>query len=160
MSRLRPNPRPNPCRPRPSSRRRRCWLAPRRAGPRASAPPAPLDPGVAPALLASLSPAPAPAAEVKPEPKPKPVSPSTTTAARGGDWDELRRKLIAQGVTRYTVEVDTQGRTVFSCLIPLAGKQAVSQRFEADGDDEFEAAKTVLRRIKLWRATQPPAQAS
>lgn len=96
--------------------------------------PAPLDPSVAPAALAEPA---APAAE-----------PS------GGDWAEIRGKLTAAGVSRYTIEGEPGGRVVFACLIPLAGKQAVSQRFEAEGDDEFQAARAVLKRVNLWRATQ------
>jgi hypothetical protein len=60
-------------------------------------------------------------------------------------------------VTRYTIEGEPGGRVVFSCLIPLAGRQAVSQRFEAEGEDEFQAAQGALRRIALWRATRQPA---
>jgi hypothetical protein len=58
------------------------------------------------------------------------------------------------GVTRFTIEGEAGGRVVFSCLIPLAGRQAVSQRFEADGDDMAKAAQAALRRITLWRASQ------
>jgi hypothetical protein len=48
---------------------------------------------------------------------------------------------------------------VFSCLIPLAGRQAVAQRFEAEGEDATQAARAALRRIALWRAAQSqPAQ--
>jgi hypothetical protein len=40
-------------------------------------------------------------------------------------------------------------------LIPLAGRQAVAQRFEAEGVDVLQAAQATLRRVALWRATQP-----
>jgi hypothetical protein len=143
-------------------------------------PPAPLDPGVAPALLASLSPEPAPgaadqpppntpasttapAASPAPSPNANPPSDAATTgapASGGGDWAELRRKLKAVGVTRYSIEGETAGRVVFSCLIPLAGKQAVSQQFEGEGEDEFAAARAALRRINLWRATRTTSPAS
>jgi hypothetical protein len=43
---------------------------------------------------------------------------------------------------------------LFSCLIPLAGRQAVTQRFEAEGDNIVEAAHAALRRVGLWRAAQ------
>ena len=54
------------------------------------------------------------------------------------------------------IEGEPGGRVVFSCLIPLAGRQAVTQRFEAEGDDMVGAAQAALRRVALWRATQPP----
>ncbi|WP_165075887.1 hypothetical protein [Paludisphaera rhizosphaerae] len=131
--------------------------------------------GGGPALLGALSsiltPAPAPAEQPKPKTDSPPpldlgVAPSSlpaaesSTAATGGDWAEIRRKLAAAGVSKYQVEGDPSGRVVFSCLIPLAGKQAVSQRFEAEGDDEVQAAQSVLKRINLWRASQPVAPGS
>jgi hypothetical protein len=60
------------------------------------------------------------------------------------------------GVSHYTMDGEPGGRVVFSCLIPLAGRQAVTQRFEAEGDDMVHAAQAALRRIALWQATQPP----
>jgi hypothetical protein len=59
------------------------------------------------------------------------------------------------GVSRFTIEGQPGGRVVFSCLIPLAGRQAVTQRFEADGEDAVQAARAALRRVALWRAAQP-----
>lgn len=109
--------------------------------------PAPLDPSVAPALLASPAPSDsAPASASAPK--------DDASSGASGDWAELRRSLGDQGVTRYSIEGEPGGRVVFVCLIPLAGKQAVSQRFEAEGDDEFQAARAALRRINLWRAAQ------
>jgi hypothetical protein len=61
------------------------------------------------------------------------------------------------GVSRFTIEGDPDGRVVFSCLIPLAGRQAVTQRFEAEGDDVVGAAQAALRRVALWRASQSAA---
>ena len=58
------------------------------------------------------------------------------------------------GVSRFMIEAEPGGRVVFSCLIPMAGRQAVSQRFEAEGDDIVQAAHATLRRIGLWRAAQ------
>ena len=58
------------------------------------------------------------------------------------------------GVSRYTIEAETGGHVVFSCLIPVAGRQAVAQRFEGDGDNIAQAAQVAIRRITLWRATQ------
>jgi hypothetical protein len=63
------------------------------------------------------------------------------------------------GVSRFTIEGQPGGRVVFSCLIPLAGRQAVAQRFEAEGEDALQAARGALRRVALWRAAQPqPSQ--
>jgi hypothetical protein len=59
------------------------------------------------------------------------------------------------GISRYTIEGQPGGRVLFSCLIPLAGRQAVTQRFEAEGDDALQAARAALRRVALWRASQP-----
>lgn len=114
--------------------------------PESEAAPAPLDPSVAPALLASLSPS-SSASDSE-------SAPEAASTGESGDWTELRGKLSAAGVSRYTIEGEPGGRVVFVCLIPLAGKQAVSQRFEAEGDDEFQAARAALRRINLWRAAQ------
>ena len=59
------------------------------------------------------------------------------------------------GVSRYWIESEPGGPARFRCLIPLAGNRAVSQHFEAEGDDEFQAADAALRRVALWRATEP-----
>ncbi len=138
--------------------------------------PAPLDPSVGTALLTSRSPSlteptageqTAPAAitlETAPStsttsmagsPVPKPTGNGARTTERPSDWATLRRKMQSLGVTRYTIEGEPSGRVVFCCLIPLAGRQAVSQRFEGEGDDEFHAAHAAIRRIALWRATRP-----
>jgi len=111
-----------------------------------AAEPAPTDPALAPSSLPPLEAAPGPAPAPAGTP---PVAPSTP----GGEWAEVRRKLDSAGVSRYTIEGEPGGRVVFACLIPLAGKQAVSQRFEAEGEDEFQAAQSVLKRINLWRAS-------
>jgi hypothetical protein len=74
------------------------------------------------------------------------------------DWIILQRKFQALKVSRFTIEGEPGGRILFSCLIPLAGRQAVTQRFEAEGDDVIQAMQATLRRIALWRATQPQPQ--
>src|SRR5271166_2533944 len=150
------------------------------ASPASGPSPAPLDPSVGPALLASRSPSlaqpgvaePTTPAAIPLETAPAASSPSasvspmstppSSTATSGGasssesppDWVALRRKMQSLGVTRYTIEGEPGGRVVFWCLIPLAGRQAVSQRFEGEGDDEFHAAQAAIRRIALWRATR------
>ncbi|MGP0062293.1 MAG: hypothetical protein ACLQGP_01660 [Isosphaeraceae bacterium] len=126
--------------------------------------PATPDRDLAPPLmdsLAALMPAeappppeaPAPSPDASPAP-PTPSEPATTPPTGGDDWSALDRKMQTLGVSRYTIEGQPGGRVVFSCLIPLAGRQAVTQRFEAEGDDGFQAAQAALRRVALWRATQ------
>jgi hypothetical protein len=114
--------------------------------------PAPLD------SLASLIPVPAPAPpDGLAPPVPKPAAPRTAPAPKtpgDDDWAALARKMQALGISRFSVEGQPGGRVVFACLIPLAGRQAVAQRFEAEGDDALQAARSALRRVALWRASQ------
>jgi hypothetical protein len=121
-------------------------------------PAAPIDPEVA---LAALARDPGPInPEAPPSPSTASASPSsaTSTAKRGpDDWGTLRRKMRALGVARYGIEGEPDGRVRFHCVIPLAGRRAVGQQFEAEGGDEIEAAQTALRRVALWRATEHPA---
>ena len=70
-------------------------------------------------------------------------------------WAILERRMESLGVTQYTMVGTPGGHVVFSCLIPLAGRQAVAQCFEGEGDDIMQAVQTALRRIALWRASQP-----
>ena len=143
--------------------------------------PASLDASIGPALLASLSPSPATQPQttnqtgsdaVPLETAPASSSPaslalssgvsstglsSTSTSAVTPDWGNLRHKMQVLGVTRYTIEGEPGGQVMFSCLIPLAGCQAVAQRFEAEGEDELRAAHAALRRVALWRAAQSAA---
>ena len=74
----------------------------------------------------------------------------------GNEWATLVSKMRTLGVIRFTVEGEPGGQVIFACLIPLAGRQAVTQRFEAAGDDVIQAASSALRRAILWRATQLP----
>jgi hypothetical protein len=64
--------------------------------------------------------------------------------------------MTALGVSRYGIEGEPNGRVRFHCVIPLAGRRAVAQQFEAEGDDEMQAAEVALRRVALWRATENP----
>jgi hypothetical protein len=129
----------------------------------------------APVPAPALSPPPwsdmpgsAPAAAVAPRPYPRansenePAIPSGSGSppAPAGDWVELRRKMRELGVARYGIEGEPGGKVRFHCLIPLAGRRAVGQQFEAEGNDEIQAAQAALRRVALWRATEgePPAR--
>jgi len=123
------------------------------------------DPNVSPAILGTLSallPSASPSsASYSPAlaSTSSPVASVLKSVANGADtWAVLERKLQSLGVSRYTMEGEPGGRVIFYCLIPLAGRQAVSQRFEAEGDDIVQAAQAALRRITLWQATQPAVQ--
>ncbi len=114
------------------------------------------DPNVKPALLdalAGLLPANRPSSNNAPSPQQGAVD-RKTPLGDNEEWVIVERKMQSLGVSRYTCEGEPGGRVVFSCLIPLAGRQAVTQRFEAEGDDLIQAARAALRRIALWRTTQ------
>ncbi len=110
---------------------------------------APVDPDVNLAALAQDTGP--PRLETPPDPAPAPG------VRVPDDWAAVRRKMRALGVARYGIEGEPDGRVRFHCVIPLAGRRAVGQQFEAEGDDVIEAAQTALRRVALWRATEHPA---
>lgn len=119
--------------------------------------PSPAQKALADAKLAFASIAVAATAE--PEPRPEASGSNSSSSSSSGpgdptDWPGVRRALQALGVARYGVEGEPGGRVRFHCVIPLAGRRAVSQYFEAEGEDEFQAAKGALRRVNLWRATE------
>ncbi|MGE3821049.1 MAG: hypothetical protein AB7I30_16675 [Isosphaeraceae bacterium] len=87
-------------------------------------------------------------------PAPKPEAPSLSEPGDPTDWPGVRKSLQALGVTRYGIDGEPDGRVRFHCVIPLAGRRAVSQYFEAEGPDEFQAARSALRRVTLWKATE------
>jgi hypothetical protein len=140
----------------------------RPGGPIAVAKPPLDDPGKAPTI--ALSPPP-PRSEATPPdliaPDPAPtdartadpaVAAASRTEAPARDWSDLRRRMRTLGISRYEVDGEPGGRSRFRCLIPLAGRRAVAQQFEGEGDDDFQAAEAALRRVSLWRATEmaPP----
>jgi hypothetical protein len=100
-------------------------------------------------------------------PRPPEAAPASTAPANAGrsvrtnstspgDWDQVRRTMVALGVARYGIEGEPGGRARFYCVIPLAGRHAVGQHFEAEGDDELQAAQVALRRVALWLAAEAP----
>jgi hypothetical protein len=135
--------------------------------------PTPLDPSIGSAIVASFSPFSAAASQTFDEPKSTKGrmtathgSPMNTSSSSGSttsslvsrrdseDWVTLKRRLQALGVTRYTIEGEVGGQVVFTCLVPLVGRQAVSQRFEGEGRDDLTAGQAAIRRIGLWRASR------
>jgi len=129
------------------------------AGVGASDRPGPSDAKVKPALLDALGALLPSTSSSPPEPLSGSALPSSIPAPKSvrnvsDDWIVLQEKLQALNVSRFTIEGEPGGRILFSCLIPLAGRQAVTQRFEAEGDDVIQAMQATLRRIALWRATQ------
>jgi hypothetical protein len=132
------------------------WADAPGSAPAAAVPPKPYDEKAKAAPAPAPEPAPAPATDPpKPADSAEPANAAAPAEERGvSGWAELRRKMSALGVSRYGIEGEPGGRVRFHCLIPLAGQRAVAQQFEADGDDEWQAAETALRRIALWRATE------
>lgn len=96
-----------------------------------------------PAVSATSGPNPASSPEL-------PVSPPSAS------WALLRKKMEGLGVTRYWLEGAPGGPSVFRCFVPLAGSDSVGQQFQAEGDDDLQAAEAALRRIALWRASERP----
>ena len=87
--------------------------------------------------------------------RPAPATPTApSTSPTGQDWSALRKKMKALGVARYTIEGDADGHARFSCVIPVEGLKAVGHHFEAEADDEYQAAESALKRVALWKATQ------
>jgi hypothetical protein len=83
-----------------------------------------------------------------------PEAPAPLIPSNSADWAEIRRTMRGLGVSRYGLDGEPGGRVRFHCVIPLAGRRAVGQHFEAEGDDDLQAAQATLRRIALWRATE------
>lgn len=74
--------------------------------------------------------------------------------AAPADWTAVRETMRELGVSRYGIDGDPSGRVRFHCVIPLAGRRAVGQHFEAEGDDDLQAARAALKRVALWKATE------
>lgn len=114
-------------------------------------PPARRDAGVVPVGIPELAAAP-------PEPleAPAPMAPKPAPTRSAGGWDAVKKSMRDLGVTRYWVEGTAEGRSTFRCVVPVAGKRAVAQQFEAEADDPAAAAESALRRVALWRAAEAP----
>ncbi len=110
-----------------------------------------------PALLDSLAPLLPrgnPRIDAPPSASKRAFSRSKPTEGVNDEWSLLKSRMQTFGVSRFTIEGDLDGSVVFTCLIPVVGRQAVSEQFEGEGDDVIHAAQAALRRIILWRASQ------
>src|SRR5207249_434663 len=92
---------------------------------------------------------------------PAAMAPTSPTAAEGDSrpdavWAALRRRMRDLGIDRYWIEGRPDGPARFRCVLPLAGTHAVGQSFEAEADDELQAAEAALRRVTLWVTTEAP----
>ena len=92
----------------------------------------------------------------KTDPVARLASVERTTPPVASTWADLRQKMKDQGISRYTLEAETDGRVRFRCVIPVDGLKAVGHHFEAEGDDEPQAIEAALKRIALWKATSSP----
>ena len=124
------------------------------ASPRPSKPPGPEPAGLPPLDPRSI-PKSDPVARLASIERPEPTTAEATSTAASPTWAELRKRMKALGVVRYTIEAETDGRVRFTCVIPVDGLKAVGHHFEAEGDDEPQAAEAALKRIALWKATTP-----
>jgi hypothetical protein len=91
--------------------------------------------------------------------EPPPLSSSTpATMSAGspnpGDWEALRKRMKALGVTRYWVEGTPSGAVTFRCVVPSGGPDAANRQFEAEAADERQAADSALRRVAVWKAAE------
>ena len=114
----------------------------------AAAAPAPAEPPP----LAPSSPSPSPNPTLSAEPSAMPVPPIGVGSAPG-DWTALRKRMAALGVQEYEVKGTPGGPVRFRCLVPGSGAEA-AKPFESEGDDEFQAAESALRRVAVWRAAR------
>ncbi len=94
------------------------------------------------------------AAPLPTPPSSAPASASAPAPDSGVGWPMIRKRMRAMGVKKYWVEGTPSGTVTFRCVVPVPGQEAVSQQFEADGEDDLEAAEVALRRASLWQAAQ------
>jgi hypothetical protein len=83
------------------------------------------------------------------------VRPGNGTTSSTSNWTAMHRRFQALGITRYWIEGEPTGTVRFRCVVPHAGQKAISQQFEGEGADDFAAAEAALRRLALWKATEP-----
>ena len=82
------------------------------------------------------------------------LDPPGPTASPTTGWPAIRKRMGTLGVVRYWVEGTPEGPVTFRCVVPMPGQAAVSQQFEAEGDDDLQAAEMALRRVSLWQVAR------
>ena len=70
------------------------------------------------------------------------------------EWAVVAGRMQSLGVTYFRACGRPRGPIIFVCLVPLAGDQLVTERFEAEADNIVQAAEATVQRIILWRAVQ------
>ena len=80
--------------------------------------------------------------------------PSSPAVAVPAGWSSLRARMKTLGVTKFWVEGSPAGAATFRCVAALDKAGASPRQFEAEGDDEFQAADSALRRVAVWRAAE------
>lgn len=93
------------------------------------------------------------AAGVPAEPPPL-TSSSPAGSPNPGGWPALRMRMKNLGVTRYWVEGTPGGTVTFRCVAHPDGPDSADRQFEAEADDESQAAESALRRVAVWRAAE------
>jgi hypothetical protein len=79
-----------------------------------------------------------------------------STKSTREEWARLESMMQSLGISHFIIEGEPSGRVIFACLIPLAERQAATQRFEANGENVIQAAHAALHRVILWRVTELP----
>ncbi len=93
------------------------------------------------------------------------AQPETSRAAENssdplGSWAAIDRRLRSLGVRQFWVEGQPGQPVRFRCVVPVIGRGAMSQMFEAEAANLEAAAGLVARRITLWKATELEAGAN
>ena len=99
--------------------------------------------------LAALLPPSSPQTKSATSPLIHPSSKSKPTQSFGKEWLLIESRMQVLGVRSFTIEGKPGGPVVCACVIPVVDHQAVTERFEADGDNILQAAQAVTRRAIL-----------
>lgn len=123
--------------------------------PSQTAPPtsAPSSPAILDSLVALL-PRSSPRTNLAMSPLQRSSSESKPTQILGNEWLRIESRMRILGIRSFAIESKPSGPVVCACFIPVVDHQAVTERFEADGDNIVQAAQAMTRRVILWRATQ------
>ena len=66
----------------------------------------------------------------------------------------MQARMKTLGVSRFWIEGAPGGAVTFRCIVPADTAEAANRQFEAEGDDEFKAADSALRRVAVWKAAE------